>query len=82
MSLVFLTNTHDPNDKRAEMHVDYRPLQETRREAWLRHLEWLKDKVVGEPQATKHYTVEQLKEMKLVGIYMYQAEQSETKSEE
>lgn len=66
--LRFLTNTHDPKDKLAPMYVS-RSFDETQKEAWLRHLEWLKDKVIGEPQATKAYTTEQLKEMGLVGVY-------------
>ena len=65
----FLSNTHDPKDKLAPMFVDRR-FDETQEEAWRNHLEWLKGKVIGDPQATEAYTVAQLKEMGLVGVYM------------
>lgn len=66
--MKFLTNTHDPKDKNAKMYVARR-VHETQEEAWRHHLDWLKDKVIGEPQATEHYTVGELKEMGLVGVY-------------
>lgn len=40
-----------------------------RERAWRRHLEWLSDKVIGEPPGTDTYTAEQLKEMGYVGVY-------------
>ena len=67
--MEFLTNTHDPNDKNARIYVSIQP-HETLKEAVARHTEWLKGKVIGEPQATEAYTVAQLKEMGLVGVYM------------
>ena len=67
-TMEFLTNTHDPKDKCAKMYVA-RSIHETPAEAWAHHVEWLKDKVIGDPQATEAYTVEQLKEMGLVGVY-------------
>ena len=66
--MEFLTNTHDPKDKYAKMYVA-RSIHETQEQAWAHHVEWLKDKVIGEPQATEAYTVEQLKQMGLVGVY-------------
>lgn len=30
---------------------------------------WLADKIIGEPQATEGFTVEELKEWGLVGVY-------------
>ena len=66
--MKFLTNTHDPKDKYAKMYVAH-SLYETPAEAWAHHVEWLKDKIIGEPQATETYTVEQLKEMGMVGVY-------------
>jgi len=66
--LRWLTNTYDPSriDARA-MHsyisgVD-RALQ------WQWHLEWLRDKVIGDPQPSEHFTVAQLKAAHYVGIY-------------
>lgn len=70
--LRFLSNTHDPKDKNARMYVA-RSFDETQEEAWRNHLEWLKGKVIGEPQATEAYTVAQLKEMGLVGVYAQQS---------
>lgn len=66
--MKFLTNTRDPKDKHAKMYVA-RSIHETPEEAWAHHVAWLKDKVIGEPQATEAYTVEQLKELGLVGVY-------------
>ena len=67
--LRFLSNTHDPKDKNAPMFVA-RSSDETQEQAWANHLYWLKGKFIGEPQATEAYTVEQLKEMGMVGVYM------------
>ena len=67
--LRFLSNIHDPKDKFAPMLVARR-FDETQEEAWCWHCEWLKGKVIGDPQATEAYTVAQLKEMGMVGVYM------------
>jgi hypothetical protein len=32
--------------------------------------EWIKDKVIGDPQASEVFTVEQLKEQGMVGVYL------------
>lgn len=69
--LSFLANIYNPKDKRASMYV-FRSPYETQEQAWIHHLEWLKDKVIGDPQATEASTVEQLKERGLVGVYTYQ----------
>ena len=67
--MEFLTNTHDPKDENARMYVARMP-HETQGEAWRNHIQWLKGKIIGEPHATEAYTVEQLKEMNLVGVYI------------
>ena len=36
---------------------------------WQRHLDWINKNVIGRPKATKKYTVEELEEMGMVGIY-------------
>jgi hypothetical protein len=69
----FLTNIHDPEDPKAKMYLalsfeDFMDPQGHER-AWQRHLDWLKDKVIGEPKGTDAYTSEQLKEMGMVGVY-------------
>ncbi len=66
--MKWLSNIHDPKDPQAQMYVA-RSFHETPEEAWAHHQEWLKGKVIGEPQATEAYTVEQLKAMGMVGVY-------------
>lgn len=68
--LRFLTNIHDPQDKNARMYIRCMPYQ-TQEQAWREHLEYLKDKVIGDPQKTEAYTVAELKAMGLVGVYAY-----------
>jgi hypothetical protein len=69
----FLSNITDPNRPDAQMGLtlsfdDFLNPQ-GREQAWARHLDWLKDKVISDPKATDAYTVEQLKEMGMVGVY-------------
>lgn len=37
--------------------------------AWERHLEWVNSNVIGRPKATEKYTVEELENMGMIGIY-------------
>jgi hypothetical protein len=67
--MKYLSNTYDPNAANAFYKVT-RAYDETQVEAWQHRLEWLKGKIIGEPQATKTYTVKQLKAMNMVGIYL------------
>jgi hypothetical protein len=70
--LEWVTNTHDLEDPHAP-----RGLILSRDEwavdgtgtAWQGHLEWLADKVIGEPKATEECTVEELKAEGMVGVY-------------
>jgi len=66
-----LTNLLDPTRPDAELYIRTM-INKTRLEAWNRQQEWLKDKIIGEPQATSMYTVEQLKLMGMVGVYTAQ----------
>lgn len=68
MKLRWLTNICDPNLPDAKKHLPL-SLHENRDEAWQYHLEWLSDKIIGEPVATVHRSVEELKRNNLVGIY-------------
>lgn len=68
-ALKWVSNTYDPKAKDAKMFV-FRMPDETQEHAWRTYLQWLNGKVIGEPQATDHYTVEQLKAMGLVGVYV------------
>lgn len=36
---------------------------------WQYHLDWINENVIGPPKGTDHYTVEQLEEMGMIGIY-------------
>lgn len=45
----------------------------TPEEAWRQHLEWINRNVIGRPQATETYTVEQLEAMGMIGIYAPEA---------
>jgi len=65
----FCGNTSDPaNEEVARMALSI-SFYETREEAWERHLQWLEDKDIRRPKATKTFTVEQLEKMGLVGVY-------------
>lgn len=70
--MKFLTNTFDPSHPNAKHAVSTRD-HETPHEAWQRHQKWLEGKVIGEPQATKAYTVPELKAFNMVGVYVDEA---------
>lgn len=73
MTLRYLSNTYNPNrlDAKDRIVVGF---YETQDEAWNNYLNWLKNKVIGDPRATEHYTVEQLKELHYVGVYIEERE--------
>lgn len=64
----FLSNTFNPLDPMADTYA-IREIGQSQQEAVASWREWLKGKVVGRPQATFKYTVEQLESMGVVGIY-------------
>ena len=66
--VCFLSNTHDPKDRHAKMYVA-RCFDESPEDAWRYHQEWLEGKIIADPCGTDTYTVEKLKEMKMVGVY-------------
>ena len=67
--MKFLSNTYNPNDEdKAKMYLVLN-FRESREDEWQRWLDWLKGKVIGRPQASDTYTVEQLEAMGLVGVY-------------
>lgn len=72
--LRFLTNTHDPKDPNAMMYVSTNPGQ-SQLAAWREHQLWLVGKVIGDPQATAIYTVEELKQRGMVGVYVLENEE-------
>ncbi len=66
--MKFLTNTGNPKSKETEMQ--FLPhAGETRAEGWARHLRRLSTRIIGDPQATVVYTVDELKAMDMVGVY-------------
>lgn len=64
----WLSNRYDHRLPDAMLHVA-RMIGQTQDEAWRDHLAWVSDKFIGDPKAMENYAVEQLKEMKLIGIY-------------
>ena len=66
--MKFLSNIHDPKDENAKIFV-FCDSNETSEEAWQHHLRWLEGKIIGDPKKTEWYTVQQLKDMKMVGVY-------------
>ncbi len=67
--LRFFLIINDPKGKNAKMFMALR-YEESREEAWVNYLKWLEGKIIGDPQATETYTVDELKEMGFVGVYM------------
>lgn len=71
--MKFLSNTYNPHLPMArryfntsyEGHID---LQIGDFE-WQEHLKWINENIIGEPMPSDTYTVEQLKEMGMIGIY-------------
>jgi len=66
--MEWLTNTYDPKKPEAIQYVVRSP-GETQEQAWQRLQHFLTDKTIGEPKASEAFTVEQLKEMNMVGVY-------------
>ena len=67
--MKWIVNEYDPRKPDAKMFLSKRT-EETEEEAWRHYQEWLKDKTIGEPKATPQRTVEELKEMDIVGVYV------------
>ena len=75
MKRYWIINTHDPKDvegakRNLRLSMEDFSTPDGRERAWQRHLEWLEDKAIGDPQATPSYTVEELKQMGVVGVYV------------
>jgi len=74
--LQWVTNTYNPQDKDFEQYTesDYSQAYQgdELREAIASHIKWLgrKNLIFGEPKTLAGYTVAQLKEKKLVGVYI------------
>ena len=59
-----------PKDWDHVLYNLYIPQNLTMEEAWNSHLEFRKGKIVGRPMANDRYTVEQLEEQGLIGLYV------------
>jgi hypothetical protein len=66
--LKWISNIYDPSRDDMAEHVIPEG-DESREEAVYWYLFWLVDKVIDEPVATKHYSVDELKAMNYVGVY-------------
>ena len=66
--MKWLSNSPDYRDRKTMFDVPVYELK-THEQAWREWNEWVADKIIGPPQATEHYTVEQLEAMGLIGIY-------------
>lgn len=70
----FLSNIYDhrlPDAKQTHVYSYYAMSAgtEVMDIEWQHHLDWINQNVIGQPQATKWYTVEQLEKMGMIGIY-------------
>lgn len=70
----FLSNIYDPRKEDAKRFLTYSYDAISNGEAameneWQQHLKWVNQNIIDRPQATDHYTVEQLENMGMVGIY-------------
>lgn len=70
----FLSNVIDPKSKMAKARFTfsnhaYDCGPDAMALEWQRHLDYIKKNVVKRPQATEKYTIEQLEERELIGIY-------------
>lgn len=72
----FLTNTPDPNGEYGRALFAYsNHAQDCGQSAmdseWQHHLNYIKEHVVGPPKGTEKWTVEQLQEQGMIGIYAH-----------
>lgn len=77
--MKFLSNTFDPNHKYAQIYV-IREGDQTREQAWDRYMHWLSGKIIGMPQETDKYTVDELIRLNMVGVYSDQEIEMKTKA--
>ena len=66
--MKWLSNLYNPRLADAKMFVSTMS-HEAQNEAWQRQENWLKDKIIGRPQGTQKYSVEQLEQMGYIGVY-------------
>ena len=71
--MKFLSNTYNPTLPNARMYftTSYQDFLEPElaEQEWKQHLNWINSNVIGEPQGSDKYTVEELKQMGYIGVY-------------
>lgn len=71
--MKFLSNTYNPCLPKARMYFltsyegHFDPIKGEYE--WRQHINWINKNIIGEPMPSDTYTVEQLKEMGMIGIY-------------
>lgn len=66
--MKWLTNIYDPERSDARVYHIYNT--EDHDGEWYAYMEWLKDKHIGTPKASKELTAEQLQADHMVGVYV------------
>lgn len=74
MKLRWLSNIYDPKRSDTKYFFVSISRHETPQQVLNSHLEWLEGKFIADPQATERYTVEELKEQNMVGVYILEEE--------
>jgi len=64
----FLANIYDPQRPDAKRWLDLITGQ-TYEEVWAKREDWLRNKLIGRPQATAAYSIEELEAQGIVGVY-------------
>jgi len=64
----FLDNIYNPDLPEAKRYLVCKA-HETPEQAWAKYKRWLEGKVIGEPKATKAYSVSELRQRNIVGVY-------------
>lgn len=67
--MKWLTNVYDPTLPDAKLFLCVM-CDETYGEVWDNYLQWLRGKIIGEPEASEYYNVEELKRQGMVGVYI------------
>ena len=70
---VFLSNIYDHRLPSGEMYFIYSfdtyQNPELKKQEWQNHLDWINRFVISRPKSTPSYTVKQLENMEMIGIY-------------
>jgi hypothetical protein len=72
----FLTNTADPNGKYGRMHFVFSNHAHdcgmaAMDQEWQHHLDYINEHIVGPPKGTEKWSVAELEEQGMIGIYAH-----------